>query len=592
MADVVSHLRCGAVLNGNFKIEKVLGQGGFGITYLATDLALQRPVAIKEFFPREFCNRDSDTSHVSVGTVGNKELVERFKAKFLKEARNIARFDCPYIIKIYAAFEANGTAYYVMEYIEGENLSQIVKGEGPLPEGRALGYIEKVGEALEYIHDKHKMNHLDVKPANIMVRRSTDTPILIDFGLSKQYAGTGHQTSTTPVGISHGYAPLEQYSEGGVSEFSPASDVYSLAATLYCLLTGNTPPSAPTLQEEDLIFPGSVSPSVRSAILKAMESARKRRHQSVREFLSHISRKIRNADDTMAIPPTRGSQNNSEETLLKRDNVIDTPAAPLPPAVGKGRALYRNPWFIFGTMAMVVGLVVALVIAGTRVKKSGERETVWMDDTVAAGKDAITTDVGPAQETEPESEHEVASAENLISQAPATAVYGGHTSVNLGLSVNWADCNLGASSPSDYGEYFVWGITSPGFQYDYCSSASSICGNPRYDAATANWGNGWRMPSSAECKELLDRCKWLWTSRNGVKGYEVTGPNGNSIFLPAAGYIKDGSLEYFGTNGNYWSGTPSGEYKASYISYQKTDYRERRVLEKDRARSIRPVRNK
>lgn len=213
-------LKPGAMLrHETYRIERVLGQGGFGITYLATDLSLDRMVAIKEFFPKDYCDREFLTSHVTLGSQSTSEFVNKLKAKFLKEARNIAKFDHPGIIKIHAAFEENNTAYYVMDYIEGESLSDMVKRQGPLSESKALGYIKKVGKALEYVHT-HKINHLDIKPANIMVRRSDDNPILIDFGLSKQYDSSGNQTSTTPTGISHGYAPMEQYNDGGVKEFN------------------------------------------------------------------------------------------------------------------------------------------------------------------------------------------------------------------------------------------------------------------------------------------------------------------------------------------------------------------------------------
>lgn len=212
-------LKPGALLrHDTYRIERILGQGGFGITYLATDLSLERYVAIKEFFPKDYCDRGESTSYITVGTSSNIELVSRLKAKFLKEARNIAKFDHPGIIKIHTAFEENNTAYYVMDYIEGSNLNEIVKSSGALSESKAVNYITQVGDALDYIH-KHNVNHLDIKPANIMIRRSDDRPILIDFGLSKQYDSEGNQTSTTPTGISHGYAPMEQYKAGGVSEF-------------------------------------------------------------------------------------------------------------------------------------------------------------------------------------------------------------------------------------------------------------------------------------------------------------------------------------------------------------------------------------
>ncbi len=336
-------LKPGTLLHhGIYKIDRIIGQGGFGITYLATDTGLHRHVAIKEFFPKDFCDRDNDTSHVTPGTQNTAELVSRLKAKFLKEARNISKLRNPSIISIYAAFETNNTAYYVMEYIEGVTLSEMVKQSGPLSEEKALRYIEKIGNALEYVHDK-KINHLDVKPANIIVRTSDDEPILIDFGLSKQYDLTGHQTSTTPTGISHGFAPMEQYNAGGVSEFSPQTDIYSLAATLYYLLTGSIPPPAPRLIEDELPFPDNISPYIVRAISKAMSSGRKKRHDTVKDFLADLSTKADPDEATVLIneksctatkkthlpPPVATAEVEAEETQLEIPN--ETPVVPPAP---------------------------------------------------------------------------------------------------------------------------------------------------------------------------------------------------------------------------------------------------------------------
>jgi len=282
-------LRPGATLRHNsYRIESVLGQGGFGITYLATDISLDKKVAIKEFFPKDYCGRESATSHVTLGTQSASDFVQRLKAKFLKEARNIAKFDHPNIIKIHAAFEENNTAYYVMDFIEGESLAERVRRSGPLAPARAVAYIASVGAALAYVHDR-RINHLDVKPANIMLRSADDTPVLIDFGLSKQYDSDGQQTSTTPTGISHGYAPMEQYNDGGVREFSPQTDVYSLAATLYFLLSGVTPPQAPKLIEDELTFPAAIPQRLIAPISKAMSPGRRQRHESVDSFLVEIT---------------------------------------------------------------------------------------------------------------------------------------------------------------------------------------------------------------------------------------------------------------------------------------------------------------
>lgn len=139
-----------------------------------------------------------------------------------------------------------------------------------------------------------------------------------------------------------------------------------------------------------------------------------------------------------------------------------------------------------------------------------------------------------------------------------------HEYVDLGLpsGKKWATCNVGADKPEDYGDYFAWGETSPKVVYDsdnsvtYGEQMNDISGNAQYDAATANWGGGWRMPTIEECVELVDYCKWEWTQVNGVNGARVIGPNGNCIFLPAAGERSGSSLQIAGDQGLYWSSTP------------------------------------
>lgn len=241
---------------------------------------------------KDLCNRDETTSHISVGSSGSIEMVNRFKDKFLKEARNIARLNHQHIVRILDVFEENGTAYYVMEYAEGGSLAEKVKRCGALPESEAVRYILQVADALGYIHEQ-KMNHLDIKPANIMLNAKDDA-ILIDFGLSKQYdAVTGSQTSTTPVGISEGYAPMEQYKQGGVGEFSPETDIYALGATLFKLLTGITPPSASDINEDGVpvaeLKVKGVSQSCIDAICKAMEGRKKDRIKQVGDFIKYLN---------------------------------------------------------------------------------------------------------------------------------------------------------------------------------------------------------------------------------------------------------------------------------------------------------------
>lgn len=285
---------------GKYKIERVLGQGGFGITYLAVQTMLGRVVCIKEFFLKDFCTRTASGEIVN-GMAASSEFVERYRNKFIKEARIISKFDHPNIIHVLDTFIENGTAYYVMEYIEGASLDEIIRRDGAMPEDKAVGYIRQVARALDYIHQR-SVNHLDVKPANIMVSQSDNRAILIDFGVSKQYDEQGEQTSSTPIGISHGYAPIEQYRAGGVSIFSPQSDIYALGATLYKLITGNTPPQPSDIINDGLPqLPNNVSAELKNLICQAMQIRKGDRPGSVDCFMRVSSQITNDAEDTIQV---------------------------------------------------------------------------------------------------------------------------------------------------------------------------------------------------------------------------------------------------------------------------------------------------
>lgn len=287
-----------------YKIYRMLGQGGFGITYAGLHVALNRKVAIKEFFMKDFCTRAIDSSTVVTSTPSAESIIEEQKSKFLKEARTIAAFSNPHIIKIFDVFEENNTAYYVMEYITGDSIYDDIKKNGIYPEEQAIGIIRQVGEALGYVHQQ-KILHLDVKPANIMLRASNEA-VLIDFGISKHYNERGKQTSITPPGISRGYAPMEQYNEGGVAVFSPATDIYSLGATLFYMLIGQRAPEALQVFEDGLPpFPEHISLATSNAISAAMRPTKRERPQSIEEFLSMLRAYNTSHDEkTIKEPPT------------------------------------------------------------------------------------------------------------------------------------------------------------------------------------------------------------------------------------------------------------------------------------------------
>lgn len=283
----MQHLKSGTLLQeGKYKINSLLGQGGFGITYLGVQEELGKLVAIKEFFYKDWCERDTETCQVTLGNQTNREMVERFLKKFIKEANTLSKLEHPNIVCISDIFRENGTAYYVMDYIEGASLADLLAENGALTESKAKQYVKQIAEALEYVHHR-SINHLDVKPANIMIRKSDDKAILIDFGLSKQYDVAGNQTSTTPVGISHGYAPMEQYNLGGVSKFSPQTDIYSLGATLYKLVSNVTPPQASDVLNDGLPeLPISISLRTRNCVKAAMTPRRSERPKNISDFLT------------------------------------------------------------------------------------------------------------------------------------------------------------------------------------------------------------------------------------------------------------------------------------------------------------------
>jgi len=279
--------------NGKYRIVEVLGVGGFGITYLAQMRTVAQGelgaiesysnVAIKEFFMKSCCNRDRATSSVSSSTATNLETFNIFRKKFEKEARILARLKNPGIVPVLEIFQENGTSYYVMEFIAGRSINQLLDEKGVFDIPVALRYINSVGEALKHVHNQ-KFLHLDVKPDNILVRGNGE-PVLIDFGGAKHFTEDGDtESTTTPPVHSDGYSPIEVYS--GISSFAPEADVYALAATFYKMITGIRPAKATDLKKHPLKFGDNVPVHIREAIVQAMQVLPENRLKSVDEFLS------------------------------------------------------------------------------------------------------------------------------------------------------------------------------------------------------------------------------------------------------------------------------------------------------------------
>ncbi|MBR3859248.1 MAG: protein kinase [Bacteroidaceae bacterium] len=547
--------------NKRYRITKVLGQGTFGITYQATTTGeisgqLGRVqgttmVAIKEFFMRDINDRNG-TNVVGITRGG---MCDKYRRWFAKEARNLSHLDHRHIVHVTDSFEYNNTSYFVMEYCDAGSLDDYIIRKGQLSESEALYFFHQIADALSYMH-AHSMLHLDLKPANVVLRYNDDDDsdkpdaVLVDFGLSKQYDANGNPESSTSIGLgTPGYAPMEQPhyqapepdSLTGKKDIPVTLDVYALGATLFKMLTGVSPVDAITLYNNG--FPAhqlqahNVSPSLIRCIAKAMSPAVRDRYKSVAEFAQAVGGAThfddsRQSDEThFEESDTRYDQPDDEE-VIEAIEVEDPTPTPEP----KPR---KNLTWLWVTLVGIAGIL--LTIVGTNSYQAH--------------------------------------------QATHGRIYG-HEWVDLGLpsGLKWATCNVGADKPEEYGNYYAWGETETKSEYtkENCATwrkeLGDISGDSLYDAARRNWGGSWRMPTRAECQELVNNCTWTWTTQGGHKGYKGTSKkNGNSIFLPAAGWYNGSWLDYQGEYGRCWSSTPGesdteGAYNFAFDSFRHCHY--------------------
>ncbi len=324
-------LQVGTILHGTYKIESYLASGGFGNTYLAKNIEFDETYAIKEFFVKGVCQRDGNSTTISVSNAENTNSFEQQREKFKKEARRLRSLSNPHIVKVYDLFEENGTAYYVMDYVDGENLSaRLKRTNAPLVESEVRNYLNQILDGLEAIHNKG-MFHLDIKPANIMVD-SHDVVKLIDFGASKQQSTVGGATMSTGISYTNGYAPSEQMAQS-YDKFGPWTDFYALGATMYKLLTNQDPPSVSDLSEDEtedkhLALPmPNVSKEMMRLVVWMMQVNRLKRPKNVGEIRcisQQSSIATSNNEETKAFSPYQSYANpvnNDEETVWEISQV-------------------------------------------------------------------------------------------------------------------------------------------------------------------------------------------------------------------------------------------------------------------------------
>jgi serine/threonine protein kinase len=279
-----------------YEVESILGSGGFGITYLARDTNLNRHVAIKEYFPKGMAARKTDSRVNPVSEHTSKDYSDGLE-RFLTEARTLARCQHPNIVRVYSVFEANGTAYMVMDYQRGQSLSRAVRARAIMGERELLVLVRPLLDGLKSMHDAGFI-HRDIKPDNIFLRED-GVPVLLDFGAARQAVGLGTQHLT--MMLTPNFAPIEQYNAGGRSEKQgPWTDIYAIAATLYRIIVGTGPADAVTraktllASKEDAYVsikdakPTGYSQEFLSAIDYALAFQPSERPQSINEWLEQF----------------------------------------------------------------------------------------------------------------------------------------------------------------------------------------------------------------------------------------------------------------------------------------------------------------
>jgi len=271
--------------SGKYTIERVLGAGGFGITYYARHNTLGNHVAIKEFFISGYCIRNTVRKSVSLQGI-DSAVYDKYLQKFIEEAQILAQLDQPNIVKVIDIFQENNTAYIVMPFVEGQTLQQSVEQKGRLDYETAVNYIAQLSEAVDYIHQRNIL-HRDIKPDNVIITPENKA-ILIDFGSAREFIQDKTQNLTSIY--TQGYAPLEQYSAN--SRKGSYSDIYSLGATFYFALTGQKPMDATTRMMETMPEPKALIPSIpdeaNRTIMKAMSLKPEDRQQRIDEFMGDL----------------------------------------------------------------------------------------------------------------------------------------------------------------------------------------------------------------------------------------------------------------------------------------------------------------
>ena len=356
-------LKPGTILDGKYLVGEMLGQGGFGITYIGFDLLLEQNVAIKEYYPMStgMVSRENSTTVVWSSAVMQKSGMEKGFDSFLKEARKMAKLGgIPGVVGVKSVFIQNETAYIVMDFIEGETLLKKLQREGPMDYGTCISLMTPIMQALAEVH-KHGIIHRDISPDNIMVQ-SDGKLILLDLGAAKDLdiQGKDGNVQSSQMVAKHGFSPVEQYGQAG--KIGPWTDVYAMAATIYYCCTGVLPPSATDRMIEDtLTCRPRLTKEQFDVLAFCMSVLPQKRPQNMDALLQIVTHPVKNTQPAGDVPKT-------EPVRPEVRNY-----APPKPAPAAKRPLPK--WLIPGIAAAVA--VIALIISiGSGGKKSTPASSV------------------------------------------------------------------------------------------------------------------------------------------------------------------------------------------------------------------------
>ena len=526
----------------------LLGKGGFGRVYRAYDREEHEYVAIKM--------QSVDPDHPELRLRNEFEKVQQYRHRY------IARYK-----ECYTFSSIDGEKdVAIMKYYKDGSLDALIKSKKLDLEVRFV-MLRQILEGIAFLHS-HGIIHRDLKPQNILIAEYDGTyePLITDFGISKQLAdGESSAVSNSILGGTYSYASPEQLKETTIRK---NTDLWSFGVIAYQMFVGALPFNCGTFsptsqegrQEQFRQMTSGVLPEALNNIPEPWQTL-------IRECLVvDNTQRLTHVEDCMAILNNQPEDVTIDESTMVETPVeveavtkpvkeevkprIDTPKHKEQPKsnIPTEPAPKNSKWWLWLLLLLIaVGSAVGYMMLGNN-----------------------KPEPTPTPAPEPIQTSSTASSPININ---------GHTAVDLGLSVKWATCNVGATRPEDYGNYYAWGETTTKTSYtkDNCKTydeyMGDIGGDSRYDAATANWGSGWRLHTESEFQELIDNCTWTWATLNGVNGYEVKSiKNGNSIFLPAAGYCKGDTPNYQGSNGYYWSSTPNGPYNACLLYFLSSDH--------------------